>query len=78
MADRGGPNCISETISAKRRRTQATASPTNLRHEFHPGAQSMSDDSFIREVDDEMRQDRLRALWERYGKLLIAVAVATL
>lgn len=36
----------------------------------------MSDDSFIREVDDEMRQDQLRALWDRYGRLLIAAAVA--
>lgn len=35
----------------------------------------MSDDSFIREVDDEMRQDQLRALWSRFGNYLIAAAV---
>lgn len=31
----------------------------------------MSDDSFIREVDEELRQDKARALWNRYGKILI-------
>ncbi len=35
----------------------------------------MSDDSFIREVDEELRQDKARALWDRYGKLLIAAVV---
>lgn len=35
----------------------------------------MSDDSFIREVDEEMRQDQLRNLWSRFGNYLIAVAV---
>ncbi|MEC9343402.1 MAG: tetratricopeptide repeat protein [Pseudomonadota bacterium] len=35
----------------------------------------MSDDSFIREVDEELRQDRIQGLWSRYGWLLIAVAV---
>jgi hypothetical protein len=35
----------------------------------------MSDDSFIREVNEELRQDQARALWNRYG--MIAIAVAT-
>ncbi|MCG6857028.1 MAG: tetratricopeptide repeat protein [Salaquimonas sp.] len=35
----------------------------------------MSDDSFIREVDEELRQDRMKGLWDRYGWLLIAAAV---
>ncbi len=35
----------------------------------------MSDDSFIREVNEEMRQDQARALWERFGPLLIGLAV---
>ncbi|HMQ58266.1 MAG TPA: tetratricopeptide repeat protein [Rhizobiaceae bacterium] len=35
----------------------------------------MSDDSFIREVDEELRADRARDLWSRYGKLLIAAAL---
>ena len=35
----------------------------------------MSDDSFIREVDEEMRQDRLKSIWNRFGNLLIGVAV---
>jgi hypothetical protein len=35
----------------------------------------MSDDSFIREVNEELRQDQARALWERFGALIIAVAV---
>lgn len=37
----------------------------------------MSDDSFFREVNEEIRQDRARALWDRYGALIIALAVAT-
>ena len=36
----------------------------------------MSDDSFIREVNEEMRQDQARALWNRYGPIAIALAVA--
>lgn len=36
----------------------------------------MSDDSFFREVDQELRQDQARALWDRYGTAIIAVAVA--
>ena len=36
----------------------------------------MSDDSFIREVDEELRSDRFQEFWNRYGKILIGVAVA--
>lgn len=35
----------------------------------------MVDDSFIREVDEEMRQDRLQAFWSRFGKFIIGGAV---
>ncbi len=35
----------------------------------------MSDDSFIREVNDEIRQDQARALWDRYGPLALGIAV---
>ncbi|MEO1089807.1 MAG: tetratricopeptide repeat protein [Pseudomonadota bacterium] len=33
-------------------------------------------DAFIREVDEELRQDRATALWQRYGTYIIAAAVA--
>lgn len=36
----------------------------------------MSNDSFIREVNEEIRQDRARLLWDRYGIAAIGVAVA--
>jgi hypothetical protein len=35
----------------------------------------MSDDSFIREVNEELRQDKAKALWDRYGPAAIALAV---
>ena len=35
----------------------------------------MSDDSFIREVDEELRSDRMQAIWSQYGKFIIAFAV---
>ncbi|MCB1430104.1 MAG: tetratricopeptide repeat protein [Nitratireductor sp.] len=35
----------------------------------------MSDDSFIREVDEEIRHDRAKAIWNRFGNLIIAAAV---
>ncbi len=35
----------------------------------------MSDDSFIREVNEEIRQDQARALWDRYGPIAVGVAV---
>jgi hypothetical protein len=36
----------------------------------------MSDDSFIREVNEELRQDQVKALWRRYGAVVIGVVVA--
>ncbi len=38
--------------------------------------EQMSDDSFIREVNEEMRRDQATALWNRFGPLAIVVAVA--
>ncbi len=35
----------------------------------------MSDDSFIREVNEELRQDQLKTLWRRFGPLAIGAAV---
>lgn len=37
---------------------------------------SMSDDSFFREVNEELRQDQARALWDRYGPAFLGLAVA--
>jgi hypothetical protein len=36
----------------------------------------MSDDSFFREVNEELRQDQAKALWDRYGTFVIGLAVA--
>lgn len=36
----------------------------------------MTDDSFFREVNEEIRQDQARALWDRYGTFLLVLAVA--
>ncbi len=33
------------------------------------------DDSFIREVNDELRSDQMRNVWERFGGVIIAIAV---
>jgi hypothetical protein len=35
----------------------------------------MSDDSFIREVEEDLRRDQIKALWNRFGNIVIAVAV---
>lgn len=35
----------------------------------------MSDDSFIREVDEELRSDRMKSIWKNYGKYMIGLAV---
>ncbi len=35
----------------------------------------MSDDSFIREVDEELRSDRMQAIWSRFGNVIIGIAV---
>ena len=35
----------------------------------------MSDDSIFREVDEAIRQDRLKAAWNRYGWLFVAGVV---
>ena len=36
----------------------------------------MSDDSFIREVDDELRQDQAKQIWNSYGTLIVGAAIA--
>lgn len=36
----------------------------------------MSDDSFIREVNEEFRKEQARKLWDRFGPALIGAAVA--
>lgn len=35
----------------------------------------MSDDSFIREVEEELRSDRLKGFWDRFGTIIIGIAV---
>ncbi|KQV01265.1 hypothetical protein ASD99_03130 [Mesorhizobium sp. Root695] len=35
----------------------------------------MSDDSFIREVNDEIRREQAQALWDRFGPALIVLAI---
>ena len=34
-----------------------------------------SNDLFVREVDDELRQDKLKSVWRRFGRILIAAAI---
>lgn len=36
----------------------------------------MSEDSFVKEVDDELRADQFKSLWQRYGIVLVSAAVA--
>lgn len=36
----------------------------------------MSDDSIFREVDEAVRQDQLKKLWDKYGVIVVAGAVA--
>ncbi|MGL4489882.1 MAG: tetratricopeptide repeat protein, partial [Rhizobiaceae bacterium] len=35
----------------------------------------MSDDSFVKEVDDDLRTDKFKSLWSRYGILLAGAAL---
>jgi hypothetical protein len=36
---------------------------------------AFNDDSFIREVNDELRSDQLRLVWRRFGRIFFGVAV---
>jgi hypothetical protein len=38
----------------------------------------VSDESLFREVDEEIRQDRAKALWAKYGNVLTALAIAVI
>ena len=40
------------------------------------GRELMSDDSFIREVDEELREDTLKKLWQAYGLYIVGAALA--
>ncbi|GAB4358876.1 MAG: tetratricopeptide repeat protein [Oricola sp.] len=35
----------------------------------------MSEDSFIREVEEELRSDRLKSIWDRFGTAIIGIAI---
>jgi len=35
----------------------------------------MSEDTFVREVNEELREDRIKGLWNRFGNVVIAAAV---
>lgn len=37
---------------------------------------SNTNDLFVREVDEELRQDKIKSAWRRFGKMVIALAVA--
>jgi len=39
-------------------------------------ADDRTSDQFIREVDEELRRDQIRALWDRYGVAIVAACVA--
>lgn len=36
---------------------------------------AMNDDSFIREVNEELRSEQLRGVWKRFGRIIIGIAV---
>ncbi len=36
---------------------------------------AFNDDSFIREVNEELRSERIQGVWKRYGRILIGAAV---
>jgi hypothetical protein len=38
----------------------------------------MSDESFVREVNEELRQDQLKAVWRRYGMAIVAGVILIL
>lgn len=38
----------------------------------------MSDDSFIREVNEEIRQDQAKALWDRFGPAFLGIALVVI
>lgn len=44
-----------------------------LSNQFRP---AMSQDNIFREIDEELRSDRMRALWRRFGPFVIGAAVA--
>ena len=35
----------------------------------------MADDSFIREVNEELRKEQAKAVWNRFGPLMIGIAI---
>lgn len=34
-----------------------------------------NDDSFIREVNEELRSDQMKAVWKRFGRIIVALAI---
>ncbi|MAN80417.1 MAG: hypothetical protein CMM77_13315 [Rhodospirillaceae bacterium] len=56
-------------------REKATIFPANSnRYRREPKVADHSEDSLIREIDEELRQDQFHKLWSRYGKLILIAA----
>ncbi len=36
---------------------------------------AFNDDSFIREVNEELRSDQMKGVWRRFGRYIIVVAI---
>lgn len=58
------------------RRLQSAGRVTIVRPILHQIGPFMSNETIFREVDEELRGDRLRALWRRFGPYVIGAAVA--
>ncbi len=58
-----------DKIPLKRTLTKGPASKAGMVYE------KMSDDSFFREVNEEIRQDQARLIWDRYGPYALVLAV---
>ncbi len=60
--------------AAGREGAPACASSRYLRR----GSVSLSEESLFREVDEEIRREQLKALWDRFGTYIVAACVAVI
>src|SRR5690606_20556257 len=63
------PHAAARGLQSKGRMIKLPA----LSNQFRP---AMSQDNIFREIDEELRSDRMRALWRRFGPFVIGAAVA--
>src|SRR5687768_2489433 len=77
-ADAGTAPSRSSSVSLSSAKRHGRAGSAGQHTEVFLALRPVDNESFYREVDEELRRDQMKTYWERFGKLVIAAIVLVL